>query len=404
MTTQCDKTMKNHNSIEKNPTASQDAKDESQMRVNKCQKKVKRIHEKLKKLEMRDALSSKAAKSKVGATSMIKKTQQAILLEEMKAKVAAKKAEAFMKTDSKKQEKKKKTVETAAKKSNYEVVAHLPEMCRPTQTSRHLAESADGAKVRVDIKPDGAVYTTMAKLRYLSLDGIMFKRNPNPEAKVSVKMKAPAKKQAAEKVEETDLAESNDQLQPEPEPQGAGHFDDFRVVHVFDVNKKPQPQRHRELGETGGRRRKKAKKEEEKENAPLAWDEKKTKAEFEKIQRSYNDPDVWTMCAREGNVCRARDKYKMKYGNQGVFRYRVSSGNTPCQDSVFGNFGPKQTKKICYKYTPNAKRRRATGMFRDIAKTGIKVRWWANVGKMHSVGDAMTKTGIKVRWWANVGK
>lgn len=85
---------------------------------------------------------------------MIKVTQRAILLEEMKAKVAAKKAEAFMKIDSKKQEKKKKTVEAAAKKSNYEVVAHLPKLCRPTQTSRHLAESADGAKVRVDIKPE----------------------------------------------------------------------------------------------------------------------------------------------------------------------------------------------------------------------------------------------------------
>merc|ERR1712138_345540 len=97
MTTQCDKTMKNHDSIEKNPTASQDAKDESQMRVNKCQKKVKHIHEKLKKLEMRDSLNRKAAKSKVAATDMIKVTQRAILLEEMKAKVAAKKAEAFMK-------------------------------------------------------------------------------------------------------------------------------------------------------------------------------------------------------------------------------------------------------------------------------------------------------------------
>merc|ERR1712100_245969 len=91
MTTQCDKTIKNHNSIEKNPTASQDAKDESQMRVNKCQKKVKRIHEKLKKLEMRDSRNRKAAKSKVAATDMIKVTQRAILLEEMKAKVAAKK-------------------------------------------------------------------------------------------------------------------------------------------------------------------------------------------------------------------------------------------------------------------------------------------------------------------------
>jgi len=371
---QCTKTLRNHNMILQNPSSSRDQKDESSIRVAKCKKKESKAHEQLKKIRMRAGLTVRKAKSIKRDAKKAAQKKEAIEARELKAKLAAKKAEKFVKLDARKQEAKTKSTESATKKTNYELVAQLPEGCRPKQAAQFLAQSKDGTRVRVDVKPDGSVRTVMASLRYVSLDGIMFARDPNPAtAAMEVKLK-----------NQTDLAESNDEMPPQP--QIAGHFDDYKIVHVFDVNKKPH--QHHELGEVMAPAKKKAKKEENKESAPLAWDEKKTKAEFEKIQKSYNDPDVWSLCAREKGVCKSTSQYKMKYGNQGVFRYRVSSGNTPCGDSVFGEFKP-EFKKVCYKYTPNAKRRRATGMFRDVSKTGIQSRWYANVGKMSSLGSAM---------------
>lgn len=114
---------------------------------------------------------------------------------------------------------------------------------------------------------------------------------------------------------------------------------------------------------------------------------KKTKVQFNRLQEKYNDPDVWTMCSMEGGVCKDNGKYKMKFGVDGKFRYRHSDGNIPCDDNVFGDFG-SNVKKKCYKYTPNVSRRRATGLFKDVNKKGIKADFYNGMGHMSSVGAA----------------
>jgi hypothetical protein len=139
---------------------------------------------------------------------------------------------------------------------------------------------------------------------------------------------------------------------------------------------------------------KKAKEEELKKAnpPPLAWDEKKTKAEFNKLQEKYNDPDVWTLCSMENGLCKDKNKFKMKFGTDGKFRYKVSDGDTPCSTDVFGVIpGLSQQKKKCYKYTPHIARRRATGIFKDVALKGIKAEWWPNMGSMTSISQAYQK-------------
>lgn len=328
-------------------------------------------------------------------------------VKEGNSKENAKKQEKPVKEAMKQREKKAKDLEKATKISNIEKLAQLPANCRPEKKARFLAQTKDGETVWLDIGADGAIESVGASYRYMSLDGIMFHAvngvsEEEEEDESSMVYLGEVKDETLEKAgispphKVQELKELEEPQQPkqsmlgEDNNKAATNWNDYQIVHVFNANKQSSL-----LGASNDAQQLGNPEENAAENeaAPLAWDEKGTKKEFEKIQEKYNDPEVWTMCANEDKVCRSGKQYKMKFGAGGKFRYRVSDGNVPCNKDVFGaDFSVSGNPKLkCYKYTPNARRRRNTGMFKDVVPNGIKAEFYNGIGDQSNLAAARTK-------------
>jgi len=334
-----------------NRLASRRAKEKSAKKLAERTKKEQLAKEKNKKTKRIKELAQKKERSNKRKVAEAKSKASELKAKKVKILEKKKKKQKAINEAMSKRAKAKRMKERAAKKARIETVGYLPKNCRPTAHIRFLQATKRGGTVPVDIFPNGEVKIVDARFRYVSLGGILFPT------------KLPSGKTLGMSATLT-----NDSQERES-----------RIQHVFGVQHSDRSRMTPRLGmsvEASTRR--------------SGWSEAATKKAFQAVMQKHNNPDVWTLCAREGSVCRSRGKYKMKFGAKGKFRYRVSDGNTPCSTRVFGDPVKGKPKK-CYKYTPNARRRRSKGIFANVDPTGFDARFYKGI-KARNLNQAMRKS------------
>jgi hypothetical protein len=394
-----DKAITREKLFKKNKLISKRRKEKNNKRVKKAQAKLRRAREDNAKKKRIKELGQKKERKRRNA--LIKARKQAALLKAMKAKAVErkrKKQKAINEAMSKRKRKQRRK-ERAMKKRLVEPVASLPSDCRPLTNVRFLVATKRGNTVPVDVLKNGIVKVVNSNYRFVSLDGIMFPTQyPRRQLREYQSMESSlgastdsmndALPDTMESMDDSHGVSAESMNDETVDDSLGGSNDDEhadRIVRVFDIRRDEDLKHAPQLGAgTSSSEYSLA------VSTKSRWSEKNTKAAFKAIMRKHNNPDVWTLCAREGNLCRARGKYKMKFGAKGRFRYRVSTGNTPCSNKVFGD-PIKGTPKKCYKYTPNARRRRAKGIFARVAVKGFDAKFYKNI-KASNLNQAMKRS------------